>query len=164
MAPDPGRLAAARAKITGAYANNALAVDEATAAGFDDAIFLNTRGSVSEGGTANVFLVRGGAAVTPDPSSDILEGITRAAVAEILREHGIAVTERSVARSELYTADEVFLTGTGCEVVAVVDVDRRRIGDGTAGPVTKLVQDAYQSLVRATSPRSAGLTTRIEFT
>ena len=154
----------ARAKICGAYANNALAVDEATAAGFDDALFLNTRGTLSEGGTSNVFLVRDGAAVTPDPGSDILEGITRAAVAEILREAGIPVTERSVARSELYTADEVFLTGTGCEVVAVVDVDHRRIGEGTAGPVTKLVQDAYQSLVRATSPRSAGQLTRIEFT
>ncbi|HEX4791042.1 MAG TPA: branched-chain amino acid transaminase [Actinospica sp.] len=155
----------ARAKICGAYANNALAVDEVEAAGFEDAVFLNTRGEVSEASTANIFLVRAGTVVTPGVGSDILEGLTRAAAIEILREEaGLGVVERAVARSELYTAEEIFLTGTGCEIVPVVEVDHRPVGTGLPGPVTRLVHGAYQDLVRARAPEYARRLTRIEFT
>jgi branched-chain amino acid aminotransferase len=154
-----------RAKICGGYANNALAVDEAEAAGFDDAIFLNTRGEVSEATTANIFLVSSGRVYTPGPGADILEGITRGAVIEILREEaGLDVSQRSIARSELYTADEVFLTGTGCEIVPVLEVDHRPVGDGSVGPLTKLVQHAYQDLVRGRGQKFADKLTRVEFT
>ncbi|NUS16796.1 MAG: branched-chain amino acid transaminase [Streptomyces sp.] len=144
----------ARAKITGAYANNALAVDEATAAGFDDAILLNQQGTVAEASTANVFVVRSGQVATPGPDSDILPGLTRAAVVRILADEAdLAVAERPVLRSELLTADEVFLTGTGCQIVPVTEIDGRPVGDGAPGPVTALVRRVYRQAVRGADPR-----------
>ncbi|MBJ7004245.1 branched-chain amino acid transaminase [Streptomyces griseofuscus] len=143
----------ARAKITGAYANNALATDEATAAGYDDAIFLNQAGHVAEASTANVFLVRAGRVVTPAQDSDILEGITRDSVISLLRRQaGIEVERRTVLRSELYTADEIFLTGTGCEIVPVTALDGRPVGSGVPGPVTRTVMAAYDRSVRGRDP------------
>ncbi|MEU9097632.1 branched-chain amino acid transaminase [Streptomyces sp. NPDC048361] len=144
----------ARAKITGAYANNALAVDEATAAGYDDAIMLNQQGSVAEASTANVFVVRDGQVATPGADADILLGLTRTAVMRILAEEaGITVAERAVPRSELYTADEVFLTGTGCQIVPVVEIDGRPIGAGIPGPLTRQIREVYQQAVRGALPR-----------
>ncbi|RMI36436.1 branched-chain amino acid transaminase [Streptomyces triticirhizae] len=144
----------ARAKITGAYANNALAVDEATAAGYDDAILLNQRGTVAEASTANVFVVHAGRVATPGPDSDILPGLTRAAVTRLLADvAGVAVAERDVPRSELLTADEVFLTGTGCGVVPVVEIDGRQVGEGRPGPVTTWVREAYGRATRGADPR-----------
>ncbi|MER5466263.1 branched-chain amino acid transaminase [Streptomyces sp. NPDC002668] len=143
----------ARAKITGAYANNALASDEATAAGYDDAIFLNQAGHVAEASTSNIFLVRAGRVITPSHDSDILEGITRDSVISLLRRKGgIEVEQRTVLRSELCTADEMFLTGTGCEIVPVVALDGRPVGSGTPGPVTRTVMDAYDQSVRSRDP------------
>ncbi|WP_371478716.1 branched-chain amino acid transaminase [Kitasatospora sp. NBC_00315] len=143
----------ARAKITGAYANSALAVDQVTAAGYDDAIFLNQQGQVAEASTANIFVVRDGRVATPSADADILLGITRAAVCEILgRELELATEERAVTRSELYAADEIFLTGTGCEVVPVVELDGRPIGDGSVGPVTARVREVYEQAVRGALP------------
>ena len=160
----PGASLPAQAKICGAYANNALAVDEAQAAGFDDAIFLNSRREVCEAGTANIFVVRTGTAATPGPAADILEGVTRATALEILGEEaGCRAVERSVARAELYSADEIFLTGTGCEIVPVLEVDGRPVGVGTCGPVTKRVQGTYEDLVRGRAPRYAERLTRVEF-
>ncbi len=154
----------ARGKICGAYANNALAVDEVEAAGFDDAIFLNQREEVSEASTANIFVLRGGAAATPGPGADILEGITRASAIEILeREAGVQVVQRSIARSELYTANEVFITGTGCEIVPVVEIDGRRVGPGTVGDATRVVQDTYQRMVRGLDPGRADRLTPVRF-
>ncbi|QKW07738.1 branched-chain amino acid transaminase [Streptomyces sp. NA04227] len=144
----------ARAKITGAYANNALAVDEATAAGYDEAILLDQRGAVAEASTANVFVVHAGKVATPGPDADILPGLTRAAVIRILAdEAALTVAERTVQRSELLTADEVFLTGTGCQIVPVVEIDGRPVGDGTPGPLTTLVREVYQRAVRGADPR-----------
>ncbi|WP_059011861.1 branched-chain amino acid transaminase [Streptomyces specialis] len=144
----------ARAKITGGYANNALAVDEVQAAGFDDAILLNHAGTVAEASTSNVFLVRRGELITPPPSADILEGITRGCVAEIAREElGADVTQRHVARSELYTADEVFLTGTGVEIRPVREVDGRAVGRGEPGPVTTRLAEVYARAVRGEDER-----------
>jgi branched-chain amino acid aminotransferase len=160
----PGASLPAQAKVCGAYANNALAVDEAEAAGYDDAIFLNSRGEVCEASTANIFVVRAGVIATPGPAADILEGVTRATALEILREEaGCRAVERSVARAELYGADEIFLTGTGCEIVPVVEVDGRPVGDGTRGPVTKRVQGTYEDLTRGRAPRYAQKLTRVEF-
>lgn len=154
----------ARGKICGAYANNALAVDEVEAAGFDDAIFLNQREEVSEASTANIFLVRDGVAATPGPAADILEGITRATAIGILeREAGVPVAQRPIARSELYTADEVFVTGTGCEIVPVIEVDGRRVGTGIVGAATKVVQDTYQRMVRGLDPGRADRLTPVRF-
>ncbi|WP_153812730.1 branched-chain amino acid transaminase [Streptomyces sp. SUK 48] len=143
----------ARAKITGAYANNALATDEATAAGYDDAIFLNQAGHVAEASTANLFLVRAGQVATPAQDSDILEGITRDSVISLLRRRaGVEVERRTVLRSELYTADEIFLTGTGCEIVPVTALDGRPVGSGVPGPLTRTVMDAYDRSVRGRDP------------
>jgi branched-chain amino acid aminotransferase len=138
----------ARAKITGSYVNVALAVDEAQTAGYDDAILLNVRGTVAEASTANVFAVQKGQLHTPYASADILEGITRRCVAEIAERNRIPFVERDIARSELYSSEEVFLTGTGCEVVPVVEIDGRVIGCGIAGPLTTALAQKYGAAVR----------------
>lgn len=142
-----------RAKITGGYVNNALGVDEAVGAGYDDAVFLNHHGHVAEAGTSNIFLVRDGRVLTPGPDADILQGITRSAVMEILGERlGVAVQERPVTRSELYHAGEIFLTGTGCEIVPVVGIDGHTVGDGVPGKITSRVRAIYQRAVRGQDP------------
>jgi len=135
------------AKICGAYVNSLLAAMEAARAGYDEAIFLTKEGNVSEGTVENLFLVRRKTLVTPSVSEDILEGITRANVMEIARDLGLAVEERRVPRSELYHADEVFLCGTGAGIVAVGEVDGRRVGDGDIGPNTKQVMEQYDLAV-----------------
>lgn len=134
-------------KITGAYVNSILASLEATRAGYDEAIFLTKEGNVSEGSVENLFLVRRKRIATPGTSEDILEGITRSNVMEIARDLGLATEERRIPRSELYHADEVFLCGTGAGVVAVGEIDGRRIGDGDTGPVTKQVMEQYDLAV-----------------
>jgi branched-chain amino acid aminotransferase len=139
----------ARFKITGGYANNAIAADDAHSAGFDDAILLDMHGYVAEASTANIFLVHRGELITPPAGADILPGITRASVIELARrELSAVVVERPVARSELLTADEVFLTGTGVEVVGVPDVDGEIIGEGGVGPVTRALARLYDAAVR----------------
>jgi len=136
-----------RAKATGGYLNSALAKSEAVLNGYDEAIFLNDRGEVSEGSAENLFMVRDGVLVTPDKTAGILEGITRHAVVGLAREQGVAVEQRAVARTELYRADEVFLVGTGCQVSWVKTVDRRTVGDGEQGPVTTAIRQAYEDAV-----------------
>jgi branched-chain amino acid aminotransferase len=144
----------ARAKITGSYVNIALAIDEARSGGYDDAILLNQHGTVAEASTANVFVVRGGQLITPSADADILSGITRSCAIELAhQELGKVVAERPVLRSELYTADEVFLTGTGCELVGVGEIDGRPIGNGAVGPITARLADAYAGAVRGVAPR-----------
>ncbi|MDQ6747685.1 MAG: branched-chain amino acid transaminase [Candidatus Dormibacteraeota bacterium] len=137
-----------RTKCTGVYVNSALAKSEALQAGFDEAILLTMDGHVSEGSAENIFLVRQGVVFTPPPNDSILEGITRQALIHLLREEmGLDVVERSIARSELYTADEVFLCGTGAQVAPVIEIDRRRIGDGEPGPLTMRLQGIYEGIV-----------------
>ena len=142
-------VAPARAKITGIYVNSALAKTEAMENGFDEAIMLTHDGHVCEGSAENIFLLRDGKVSTPPTSDNILEGLTRLAMIELLRkEFDIEVVERSIDRSELYIADEIFLCGTGAQISPVIDVDRRPIGDGQVGPVVSQLQKLYFGIVR----------------
>ena len=138
-----------RAKVTGAYINSSLAVDDATAAGFDEAIMLTQDGTVSEGSSCNLFILRNGKFATPALSEDILEGVTRNALIAMIRdEFGMPVEERSIDRTELYASDEIFLCGTGVQVSPVVSVDRRRVGNGKPGEFTMKLQSLYLSACR----------------
>ena len=150
-----------RAKITGLYVNSALAKSEAITNGFDEAIMLSTDGHLAEGSAENIFLAKGGKLYTPDPSQNILEGCTRRAIMEIAqRELGIEVSERAIDRSELYSAEEVFFTGTAAGVAYVASVDRRMVGDGTLGPITRALGEFYERAVRGKEPRYAHWLTR----
>ena len=138
-----------RYKIAGAYVNSALAKTEALMAGYDEAIMLNANGYVAEGSGENIFVVRNGVVATPGVNEHILEGITRALVIRILREDmGVEVVERPIARSELYIADEIFMTGTAAEVTPIVEVDNRKIGTGKVGEITKQLQKIFFNAVR----------------
>ncbi len=142
-----------RAKTTGAYINSSLAVDEAAAAGFDEAIFLTQAGTVSEGSSCNIFIVKRGKLHTPRPADDILEGITRGCVMDMAaRDLGLATEERAIERTELYDADEVFFTGTGVQVSPVTRIDGRAIGNGAPGPITMELQHRYLQAVRGENP------------
>jgi branched-chain amino acid aminotransferase len=137
-----------KSKIVGNYVNSIMAKREVVGAGFDEAILLDPQGYVAEASGENVFLVRGGALVTPPLGASILGGITRNTVMSFCNDLGIEVVERMVARDELYTADEVFLTGTAAEVTPVREIDARKIGEGSRGPITKKLQDRFFQLVR----------------
>jgi branched-chain amino acid aminotransferase len=138
-----------RAKITGLYVNSALAKSEAVANGFDEAIMLSHDGHVSEGSAENVFMVKRGVLYTPDPSQNVLEGCTRRSILEIARnEFDVPIVERSIDRSELYGADELFFTGTAAGVIYIRSVDHRIIGNGSIGPITKRLADYYERVVR----------------
>jgi branched-chain amino acid aminotransferase len=139
----------ARGKITGAYVNGALAKSEAQLNGYDEAIVLTQDGHVSEGSAENLFIVKGGRLVTPPVTDNILEGITRRRLMQIARERlEIAAEERTIDRTELYNADEVFLCGTGAQLSPVVEIDRRTIGSGRPGPITRQLHDIYFDAVR----------------
>ena len=138
----------ARAKVTGIYVNSALAKTEANDNGFDEAIMLNQDGHISEGSGENIVLIRDGRLLTPTRSDNVLEGITLASVVELAKkELGLEVVERTIDRSELYIADEVFMTGTAAHVSAVIEVDHRAVGDGVSGPITKQLQDLYFNII-----------------
>jgi branched-chain amino acid aminotransferase len=159
----PDNAIPARAKLTGSYINTALAVDAAHRAGYDEAIFLTQDGSVSEASAANIFLARKGRLITPDVTSDILEGITRDAVMELAeRELDMPVEERRVGRTELYAADEAFLTGTGFQIAPVTAVDDRPVGTGEVGPVASRLQELYFEAARGENPAYAGWTVAVE--
>ena len=132
-----------RGKFSGAYLNSALARKEAHDNGFDEAIFLTENGNVCEGSAENLFIVRDGVLTTPSASDDILEGITRRTIIHLATQMGITVIERSIDRSELYVADEVFLSGTGCQIAWVTAIDRRVIGDGKIGAVSQKLRQEY---------------------
>jgi len=152
----------ARGKLTGAYINTALAVDEAHDANADESIFLTRDGHVSEGGSANLFMVRSGELITPSVTDDILEGITRDTVITIAREElGLTVTERAIDRTELFIADEVFFCGTGAQVAPCVKVDGRVVGDGTIGPVARRIGDVYFAIARGDDKRHADWRTAV---
>ena len=138
----------ARGKITGAYVNGAFAKSEAQMNGFDEAIVLTADGHVSEGSAENFFMVRDGVLITPPTTDNILEGITRRRMIEMAGDFGIGVVQRSIDRTELYAADELFLCGTGAQVSAVIEVDRRTIGTGRPGPITKRLSTTYFDAVR----------------
>jgi branched-chain amino acid aminotransferase len=152
----------ARGKIVGGYVNMAFQKTEAELNGFDEAIVLTAGGHVNEASAANVFVVRDGVALTPPVSDDLLEGVTRKAIIEILGNEGIPVEVRSIDRSELYVADELFLCGTGVQVSSVVEVDHRVVGSGDIGPIGRLVRDRYFDAVRGRLPEYAHWLTPIE--
>ena len=140
-------------KSCGIYVNSILAKTEATLGGFDEAILLNQDGHVAEGSGENVFMLKGGKLVTPHLEDNALPGITRAAVAQLAQERlGLEVVERRIDRSELYLADEVFLSGTAAHLTPVVSLDSRPIGDGAAGPVSLDLQRMYFDIVFGRDP------------
>lgn len=143
-----------RAKVTGLYVNSALAKTEAWENGYDEAILLTQDGHVSEGSGENIFVVLDGKLATPPSSDNILKGITRDAVVRIAEnELGIDIVERSLDRSELYTADECFMTGTAANVTPVVEIDHRKVGNGKVGQTTKKIQRLYQDIIRGRNPK-----------
>jgi branched-chain amino acid aminotransferase len=131
------------------YLNNILARMEAVDAGVSEAIMLNAAGMVAEATGDNVFIVRDGVVATPPPHAGILAGITRGVVLDLAAKVNIPVSQRDLTRYDLYTADECFLTGTAAEVVPVVAINGRTIGDGAVGPVTRRLKDAFHTLVRS---------------
>lgn len=138
-----------RAKVSGLYVNSALAKTEAFENGFDEAILLTHDGHVSEGSGENIFLVMEGKLVTPPSSDNILMGITRDTVIKLAQQElGIETIERQIDRSELYIAEECFLTGTAAHVTPVLEIDHRKVGDGQVGGITKKLQDLYFDVVR----------------
>ncbi len=157
-----GNAVPVRAKTTGAYINSSLAVDDAAAAGFDEAIFLTESGVVSEGSSCNLFILRNGQLSTPRPNDDILEGITRGCVMEMVqRELGMTVVERAIDRTELYDADEIFLTGTGVQISPVTKVDNCVVGTGNPGSFTMELQRRYLRAVRGDDPAYASWVTAL---
>lgn len=137
-----------RAKISGAYVNSALARKEAQDLGFDEAIVLTQEGHVSEGSAENLFLVKDGVLITSQVSDEILEGITRKTVIELAKDLKIPVVERTIDRTELYTADEAFFSGTGVQIAWIAKIDGRFIGNGKKGPITQKIQDLFFKIVR----------------
>jgi branched-chain amino acid aminotransferase len=136
-------------KAAGIYVNNALAKTEAVNNGFDEAIMLAPDGHISEGSGENIFLVIDGRLVTPASQNNILIGITRNTVIELAeKELDVPTTHRAIDRSELYTADECFLTGTAAHVTPVSEVDHRKIGNGEIGPITARLQEIYARVIR----------------
>jgi len=152
----------ARGKIVGGYVNMAFQKTEAELNGFDEAIVLTAGGHVNEASAANVFMIRDGVALTPPVSDDLLEGVTRKAIMELLANEGIPVLERSIDRSELYVADEAFLCGTGVQVSPIIEIDHRPVGSGQIGPIGRLVRDRYFDAVRGRLPEYAHWLTPIE--
>jgi branched-chain amino acid aminotransferase len=140
------------AKACGQYLSSILSGNDARRHGYEEAILLDHRGLVAEGCGENIFIVKDGALLTNDLSSSILPGITRASVIEIARDHGLSVTVKDLAPSELFSADEVFFTGTAAEVTPVREINDRTIGKGGRGPVTARIQKTYLDTVAGTVP------------
>ena len=143
----------ARAKVNGLYVNTGFAKTEALLGGYDEAIFLDRYGHVVEGSAENIFVYSEGTLITPPKSDAILEGITRLSVIDIAKDEGIPVIERSIDRSELYKADEVFMTGTGAQVAPVVEIDGYAVSGGKVGPISEKFQKIYHGAVRGELPQ-----------
>jgi branched-chain amino acid aminotransferase len=144
----------ARGKVAGAYASSALIKTDANRAGFDEAIVLDQNGHVSEGSAMNIFMVRDGVLITPPITDNILEGITRRSIMELARnELGLQVAERSIDRTEVFIAEEMFMTGTAAQVVAVTKIDHRPVGIGIMGPITTKLRSLFDDVVHAKNPK-----------
>lgn len=152
----------ARAKSIGNYQNSRLALLDAKAAGFQDAILLDGRGKVTEGPGYNIFVVRKGQVLTPPVTSGILEGVTRDTLIRLFsRMHGITVTEREIDRTELYVADEVFFCGSGKEVMPISSIDHRTVGDGRIGALTQKIKETYFDVAKGRHEEFASWLTRV---
>jgi branched-chain amino acid aminotransferase len=144
----------ARGKISGAYVNSAFIKTDAQRAGFDEAIVLNQDGHIAEGSAENLFIIRKGIVCTPPVTDNILEGITRRTVMMLLRDElGLEVVERSIDRTEIYLAEEIFFCGTGVQIAAITKVDHRPIGTGQLGSITAKLRDIYFDVVRGCAPK-----------
>ena len=143
-----------RAKINGAYVNASIISTEARLNGFDEAIVLSETGKVAEGAAMNLFLVINGKLVTTTTTSDILTGVTRNTILQLAKEVlGLQVEERIIDRSELYSADEAFFSGTGAQVIPIVSIDKRPVGDGKVGKIVSDIQNLYNDVVRGKVPK-----------
>lgn len=143
-----------KAKANGNYMNSILAHQEAALDGYDEALLLDVDGFVAEGSGENIFIVRNGKLYTPDLTS-ALEGITRDTIVQLAGEIGLQVIEKRITRDEVYSADEAFFTGTAAEVTPIRELDRRDIGAGTAGPITKQLQKMFFDVVTGKSSKHA---------
>lgn len=135
-----------RAKINGSYVNASLMKNEALLNGYDEAIALDQYGHVTEGTVANLFVVRNGELATPTNSTDILEGITRDSVMALAKDLSIPVSQRSIDRSELYIADEIFMCGSSAQITPVISVDKRPVGNQQVGPITQKLAELYDQI------------------
>lgn len=151
-----------RAKVNGAYVNSVLAKQDALDSGYDDCIFLDVGGHVCELSAANIFIVRHGKIITPDTTSDLLEGINRRSVIELAqKELGLEVIERSIDLTELYIADEVFATGTSANIAPIIEIDARKIADGKPGEITNKLQKLHNNIRHGKSLNEIGWLTRV---
>ncbi len=150
-----------RAKSAANYLNSCIATIEAKLAGYDEALLLDDEGHVSEGAGENIFVVKRRVLSTPPVYSSILEGITRDTVITLAKEADLAVLERPIVRSELYTADEVFFTGTASEVEPILEIDGRKVSDGEPGKLTRQMKAAYSKAVRGDSGKHGEWVTRV---
>ena len=152
-----------RVKISGHYVNSILAKTEATLAGFDEAIMLTQDGYVSEGSGENLFLINQNTLITPPVADNNLTGITRDSAIKIAKDElGLQILERRIRRSELYFADEVFLTGTAAHIQSVGQLDNRNIGDGLPGKITSQINEVYQQAIRGNNRKYRNWCTEIE--
>ena len=146
----------ARGKVSGAYANSALIKTDANLSGFDEALVLNQNGHISEGSAMNIFMVRDGMVIPPPVTDNILEGITRRTAMELAKnELGLQVVERSIDRTELFICEELFMTGSAAQIVAITKVDHRPVGKGEMGPVAGQLREHFDNVVRAKNPKYA---------
>src|SRR3954451_16797683 len=150
------------AKATGQYLNSILAKIESEKAGYEEGILLDQRGMVCEGTGENLFIVKDGKIATPTFANDILGGINRASVIEIIRDLGIPLEERDVARGELYMADEVFMTGTAAELTPIREVDDYAVGTGRPGPITEQVRRVFDDALSGRDERYAAWNDLVE--
>jgi branched-chain amino acid aminotransferase len=140
-------------KASGQYLNSVLAKIEASKAGYQEAILLDSHGFVCEGSGENIYIVREGVIVTPPQTAGILDGICRKSIMQIAHDLGVEVVERDLARAELYLADEVFLSGTAAEMVPVREIDDHVIGSGEPGPVSRQIQQIFDDALHGRDPR-----------
>ena len=158
---NPDSAIPSRAKVNGGYVNASLMKNEAILNGYDDAIALDSQGHVTESTVANIFLVKNGVLITPGTSADILEGITRDSILKIAKDLKIKTEERAVDRTELYTADEVFISGSSARIIPILSVDKRAVGKSAIGPLTEKLLVAYK-LAQTTSPKYAPWRTEVK--
>lgn len=151
----------ARAKATGGYINSSLAKGDGVKLGYDDMLLMTQDGHLAEGSGANFFMVREGKLITSPKYADVLEGITRRTIIELARDFEIPVEERLIDRTEVYIADEAFLTGTGVQVAWVAEVDGRSIGNGKIGPITEKIQKLFFNIVRGREKKYMSWLTKI---
>ena len=150
-----------RAKASGGYINSSLAKGDATRLGFDDALLMGQDGHLTESSGANFFLIRDGVLITSPKYSDVLEGVTRRTVLQLAKDSDIPSVERPIDRTEIYIADEAFLSGTGAQVAWIAEVDKRTIGSGKIGPISFKIQKLFFNLVRGNVSKYSSWLTKI---